>query len=314
LWCGEKSEATAVIARSLLWVYNAAKEGLMSIIRVFPRRTSLTPTDELAFVGDPPLFRPEADEVHVSCTFTWDVSEARRLVAAWHQHYPVVKLGGPALDSKPNGFTPGLYVAAGVTFTSRGCNNNCPWCLVPKREGRLREYEDIKDGWTINDNNFLQCSSSHRQKVYAMLWRQKRAAVFSGGIDARLVDDEIAAEFRSIRIKEIFLAADTEASLRVLDRAVNKLHYLGRHKLRCYVLCGFNGESIEQAETRLEACWQIGVMPFAQLYQPAGGWVEYSKEWKQLARKWSRPAAMVAAHQETLPSPCLPLQKASLIA
>jgi hypothetical protein len=42
------------------------------VIRVFPRRTSLTPTDEYAFVGEPPMLRPEADEVHVSCTFTWD--------------------------------------------------------------------------------------------------------------------------------------------------------------------------------------------------------------------------------------------------
>ena len=52
----------------------------MRIVRVFPRRTSATPTDDLAFVGDPPLFLPEADEVHVSCTFTWDRAEARRLL------------------------------------------------------------------------------------------------------------------------------------------------------------------------------------------------------------------------------------------
>jgi hypothetical protein len=272
----------------------------VNIVRVFPRRTSLTPDDALAFVGDPPLWRPEADEVHVSCTFTWDIPEAKRLAEAWSHYYPTVKVGGPAMDGKPNGFTPGRYVKAGVTFTSRGCNNHCPWCLVPKREGRLRPYSDFADGWIINDNNFLQCPRGHRLRVYDMLWRQKRAAVFAGGLDARLVDDEIAAEFRSIRIKELFLAADTEASLRVLERAVNKLHYLGRKKLRCYVLCGFDGEAVEQAEKRLEACWQIGVMPFAQLYQPADQWIEYSREWRQLARKWSRPAAMVAAHSEVI--------------
>lgn len=268
------------------------------IIRVFPRRTSLTPTDELAFVGDPPLFRPEADEVHVSCAFTWDIPEARRLAAAWGHYYPTVRIGGPALDSHPNGFVPGMYVRQGVTFTSRGCNNRCPWCLVPRREGQLREYETFSAGWIINDNNFLQCSREHRLRVYAMLERQKRGAVFAGGIDARLVDDEVAAEFRSIRIRELFLAADTAGSLRALDQAVNRLHYLGRQKLRCYVLCGFGGETIEQAEQRLEACWQIGVLPFAQLYQPATGWIEYDKEWRALQRKWSRPAAMYAAHRE----------------
>ena len=38
------------------------------IARVFPRRTSATPDDELAFIGDPPLFLPGMDEVHVSCS------------------------------------------------------------------------------------------------------------------------------------------------------------------------------------------------------------------------------------------------------
>ena len=70
----------------------------MNIIRVFPRKTSMTPDDDYAFVGDPPLWRPKADEVHVSVCFTWDIEEGHRLQEAWSQHYPAVKLGGPAID------------------------------------------------------------------------------------------------------------------------------------------------------------------------------------------------------------------------
>ena len=70
----------------------------MSLIRVFPRRTKWTPTDDMAFVGDPPMMRPDADEVHVSCTFTWDIPEARRLFHAWKQYYGRVDVGGPAFD------------------------------------------------------------------------------------------------------------------------------------------------------------------------------------------------------------------------
>ena len=47
----------------------------MSILRVFPRRTTATPTDECAFIGNPPMFWPEADEVHVSVAFTWARAE-----------------------------------------------------------------------------------------------------------------------------------------------------------------------------------------------------------------------------------------------
>ena len=270
----------------------------MVVLRVFPRRTELTPDDELAFVGDPPLWMPPADEVHVSCTFTWDIPEARRLVDAWRQYYPVVRLGGPAIGDKPNGFEPGQYVRQGVTFTSRGCNNRCLFCLVPEREGRLREYERIAPGYIINDNNFLQCSPFHRGKVYQMLARQPRAAIFAGGIQASLVDAEIAAELRDVRIKELFLAADTAAALGAVSRAVDRLHWLGRRKLRCYVLIGYNGETLEQAEQRLEALWQAGVLPFAQLYQPAEGLIDYPREWRDLARTWSRPAVTFASHAE----------------
>ena len=66
------------------------------IARVFPRRTSATPDDETAFVGDPPLFLPAVKEVHVSCTFTWDRPEAQRLARAWASQGYDVRLGGPA--------------------------------------------------------------------------------------------------------------------------------------------------------------------------------------------------------------------------
>ena len=43
----------------------------MRILRVFPKRKSYTPDDDLVFVGPPPFAEmiPEHDEVHVSCTF-----------------------------------------------------------------------------------------------------------------------------------------------------------------------------------------------------------------------------------------------------
>ena len=108
------------------------------VARVFPRRTSATPDDDLAFIGDPPLALPPVDEVHVSCTFTWDRPEAERLARSWGQHGYRVSLGGPAYDAPAGDFAPGLYVKAGMTFTSRGCIRRCPFCFVPRREGQLR--------------------------------------------------------------------------------------------------------------------------------------------------------------------------------
>ena len=261
----------------------------MRIIRVFPRRTALTPTDAMAFVGDPPMFRPDADEVHVSVTFIWDIEEGQRLAGAWAQYYDDVHLGGPAMGSQPIGFTPGRYVKTGVTFTSRGCNNQCPWCLVPPREGRLSEYTDFAAGNLVQDNNLLQCSRSHIDKVFAML-REQRAVEFTGGLDARLLTQDIADSIRGLRLKQLFLACDTDNGLAPLERAIQLLQ-LPRDKMRCYVLCAF-GTTIDQCEERLRRIWYSGAMPFAQLYQPPDHWIEYSQEWRRFARTWSRPAAM----------------------
>ena len=267
-----------------------------NVIRVFPRRTHLTPRDDYAFVGDPPMqgemMRPIADEVHVSCTFTWDKPKAERLAQAWGQYYPIVKLGGPAYSTPVNGFKAGLYIREGVTFTSRGCNNKCPWCLVPEREGKLKLIVDFAAGYIVNDNNLLQCSQSHISRVIDML-KSQPAAVFSGGIEARLVTDWFAEQIRSITIHSLFLACDTEMAIKPLERAVAKLKHLNRRKLRCYVLIG-KDENIEDALSRLVSVYQAGCLPFAQLYQPPDKWIEYSDDWKALQATFCRPAATLA--------------------
>lgn len=262
------------------------------IIRVFPRQTSHTPTDELAFIGEPPMFRPEADEVHVSCCFTWDIKQAEHLAEAWGQYYPIVKLSGPAFDAQPDGFTPGRYIKSGVTFTTRGCNNQCPFCLVSKREGKLRQYADFAADNIIQDNNILQSDKSHWNKVIQML-KTQREIEFSGGLDARLITDQNAEDIRSLKIKQVFLACDSKAGLKPLQAAVKRLQ-LPIRKARCYVLIAFNGETTSEARERLEAVYHAGALPFAQLYQPPEKLIDYSKEWRTLARTFSRPAATLA--------------------
>lgn len=285
---------------------------LAKIIRVFPRRTKWTPTDPLAFVGHPPLIRPDADEVHVSCTFTWDIPEAERLALAWAQHYPRVLLGGPAITPAKYvvpAFIPGMYLRRGVTFTTRGCNDRCPWCLVPEREGRLQVIDDFPEGPVIQDNNFLQATATHRSRVYQMLNRQM-VACFTGGLDSALLTDQVADELRGVNLREVFLAADTAGSLKPLVKAIRRLSFLrdpaedrkgeAARAIRCYVLIAYNGEGLAQAEARLDRVWELGAVPFAMLYQPPDRYINYRKEapeWATLQRKWDRPAAMFASHR-----------------
>ena len=65
--------------------------------------TTYTPEDDMAFVGMPPIpsMIPEHDEIHVSCTFTWDKGVCEELAYQWEgQTNKKVRLGGPAYGSE----------------------------------------------------------------------------------------------------------------------------------------------------------------------------------------------------------------------
>lgn len=268
------------------------------MIRVFPRKTKWTPDDDLSFIGDPPnFFKPDEQPVMVSCTFTYDIPEAIRLKNAWSVQYMNVKIGGPAFGDPGGQFEPDMFVKSGVTITSRGCIRRCPWCLVPEREGKIREL-DIKPGHIIQDNNILACSRSHIESVFDMLSNQKKSASFNGGIDTRLLMPWHRSLFEAIRINEIWVACDSIGSIRHLDRSLDIIGFLPRKKRRCYVMIGFDSEPYEMAKRRLETVYSMGFMPFCQLYQPSGGKTYYSEKWRLLAKKWSRPAAYESIYKK----------------
>lgn len=87
------------------------------IIRVFPTKTNATPTDELVRIRETPSFFDEADEVHVSVTFTWDIPIAEWLAKQW-EPVATVKIGGPAYNEPGGDFIPGMYMRHGYAITS----------------------------------------------------------------------------------------------------------------------------------------------------------------------------------------------------
>ena len=189
----------------------------MKILRVFPRRTSYTPDDEMVAFGYPE-YDWKTDEVHISCTFSWDKAYCEALKRDWSNYFPIVKLGGPDFGCRNNHFTAGRYVKKGITFTSRGCDFNCPWCLVPKMEGKFRVIK-ITPGNIIQDNNILLSDHQHLSKVFAML-KNQRGIRFPGGLDSRLLKDWHIEELRNLRIKELWFSFDSWARRNSIIKAI----------------------------------------------------------------------------------------------
>lgn len=263
------------------------------MIRVFPRKTKWTPDDELALIGPPPLFMPGGEhQVKISCTFTWDIAECERLYRAWSAHYDDVELGGPAFGDCGGDFEPGVFVKDGITHTSRGCSKNCDWCMVPEREGSIRELP-ITPGWNVNDNNLFACSMPHVERVFDMLRDQKKPIVFSGGLDAELMHKGLADLLMSIKIGEAWFACDYPGGVKYLEKVADLLPDLKPRKKRCYTLIGFNGETVDQAEKRLKHIYNLGFWPFAMLYRAptATRKNDWGRDWLQLQKTWCRPAA-----------------------
>ena len=265
----------------------------MKIIRVFPRKTKATPVDEMAFIGNPPLFRPTDCDipVRVSVTFTWDIQEGERLKELWSHYYHDVTIGGPALNERGEDFTPGMYLKPGYVITSRGCPNHCWFCSVPMREGDIRELP-IAEGWNVLDDNLLACSDDHLRAVFAMLARQKELIEFTGGLEAARLQPRIVHAMKKLRIKQMFFAYDTPDDLEPLQAAGKMLIDVGftiaSHAMRCFVLCGYPKDTIERAEKRILEAMRAGFTPMAMLWKDETG--KQDREWRKFQREWARPA------------------------
>jgi hypothetical protein len=228
--------------------------------------------------------------VYISISFSWDIDKGNELLEKWKQVHNNVLLGGPAFGNHDAIFEAGKYMMPGVTITSRGCNNSCKWCLVKEREGNLREIHNFPPGHIVQDNNLLQCSKGHIKKVFRMLRYQKLCRLV-GGLQADLLHDWIIDEIKHLdHIDYIFLAADTKHSLVRLARAMEKLRFLRRQQKKVYVMCGYKGETIDEAEERCQEVWKIGGTPYVQLYQPPEkDKIIYGKDWNNFRIRWGNP-------------------------
>jgi hypothetical protein len=269
----------------------------LKIIRVFPRRTNATPIDDLAYVGLPSMFS-EADAVHISVSWTWDLPMAEWLEKQWRNVAPT-SIGGPATGMRGDAFAPGMYLREGYTITSRGCPNKCWFCSVPKREGAVREYP-IQDGWNILDDNILACSEPHIRAVFAMLKRQKRKPEFTGGLEAARLKPWIATELKALKCKQLFFAYDTPSDLEPLIEAGKMMLGAGfttaSHALRCYVLCGWRGDTFDKADLRMRQAQRAGFMPMAMVMRDERG--VKAPGWQTFQKQWARPAIISAKSYE----------------
>jgi hypothetical protein len=130
-----------------------------------------------------------------------------------------------------------------IGFLTRGCIRKCKWCVVPKKEGGIREVGDIRKigvrkNVILMDNNFLAASHDFIRDQLLLSQRMKLRIDFNQALDARLVDENNATFLADTRwIRYIRFSCDTDNMLEPVERAVRLLrenHYNG--EILVYVL------------------------------------------------------------------------------
>lgn len=245
-----------------------------------------------------PLFSGHMDKVYMSKVFTYTPDYEYCIDA------DVIEKGGTGYKNYDKilplevEYTPPDYSIYpdcdyAVGFLTRGCIRRCPWCVVPKKEGWIHPvatWSTIKRPESKKilflDNNVLACEHG-QQQIEEMAGRKDIRIDFNQGLDARLIDTNIAKTLSRIPwIRFLRLACDNTQDLpRVIETIEMLKQYMPCSKIFVYVLV----KDVYDALHRIMALDAFGVEVFAQPYRDFDEGV-VDADAKRLARWCNRKA------------------------
>lgn len=159
-------------------------------------------------------------------------------------------------------------------FLTRGCPNNCPFCIVSKKEGRIsQKVADLSEFWRgqknieLMDANILACKD--RKDLLQQLSDSKAMVNFAQGLDARFITEETAELLSKIKIKFIHFAFDL---MKNEDKIIQGLRIWGdaspvsRREQIVYILTNYN-TTFEEDFYRVAKVRELGFNPDVRIYR-----------------------------------------------
>ena len=158
-------------------------------------------------------------------------------------------------------------------FLTRGCPNNCPFCIVSQKEGRItKKVADLSEFWSgqntikLLDANILACKD--RIELLEQLRDSKSYVDFTQGLDARFITDEIALLLKQIKIKSVHFAFDLMKNEKAVIKGLKTYaEIVGTNcKNIVYMLTNYN-TTHEEDMYRLRAIQECGFLPDVRIYR-----------------------------------------------
>lgn len=159
-------------------------------------------------------------------------------------------------------------------FLTRGCPNDCAFCIVSKKEGRRsRKVADLSEFWRgqrhikLLDPNLLACPD--RLDLLRQLIDSGAHVDFTQGLDARFITEEIAEMLKRIKTDRIHFAFDFMKNEAAILRGLQTFKRVcgGRDdKMIVYMLVNFD-TTIEDDIYRINAIRAAGYLPDVRIYR-----------------------------------------------
>ena len=159
-------------------------------------------------------------------------------------------------------------------FLTRGCCNNCSFCIVSKKEGTCsHKVADLSEWWYGQRNIVLLDPNILASKDHMELLRQlddSHAKVdFSQGVDARFVNEENLELIKRINVSMIHFAFDfmkfEKQIVNGLSLARKKLDVNERNAI-VYILTNYD-TTIKEDLKRVEMVRNLGFTPDIRIYR-----------------------------------------------
>jgi len=145
-----------------------------------------------------------------------------------------------------------------IGYITRGCPNHCRWCVVPRKEGKIKAYRTWRDlvrqdmdKLTLMDNNILSCEYGIDQ-LKSLIGSGYRIDL-NQGMDARLVTEQIADILSRLSwIRFIRFSCDQKSQILPVRRTIDLLMERGIKPYRIFIYLLVTAD-IEDASERVEA-------------------------------------------------------------
>lgn len=235
-----------------------------------------------------PLFSKNIDLIYASKVFSNSPD-----YSYYPENIPIIKGGhGYNNDVLPGGVENiypdySLYeIDYALGYTSRGCIRNCPFCIVPEKEGKLRSVNDIYNFWNgqkeiVLLDNCLNGNNEHFKLICSQIKKEKIKVDFQQGLDLRILTEEQARILSGLKYKkQLRFAWDNIKDEKNIIFGLNLLYLeeFPMSQIMIYVLIGFNS-SREEDLYRVELLKDIGVDVFAMPYNKKDPYQKQFCEW-----------------------------------